>query len=104
MAYAVLQKKRFSRQYKKLNDNVSHDVDMAVAKIAEDPATGERKKVTLPICWFTNFTVRISSICLVTPSMMGYALFILKPLPHTKIFIVTSSANSAKIYSSIPSS
>jgi mRNA interferase RelE/StbE len=44
MAYAVLQKKRFSRQYKKLHDNVVRDVDAAVAKIADKPSIGERKK------------------------------------------------------------
>lgn len=44
MAYAVLQKKRFSRQYKKLHDNVARDVDAAVAKIADKPSIGECKK------------------------------------------------------------
>ena len=44
MAYAVLQSRRFSRQYKKLNDNVAADVDRAVVQIAKAPAIGERKK------------------------------------------------------------
>lgn len=44
MAYKVLQKRRFSRQYKKLHDNVVRDVDVAVANVAEQPSIGEKKK------------------------------------------------------------
>ncbi len=44
MAYGVLQKNRFSPQYKKLNDNVSRDVNAAVAEVAEQPMIGVRKK------------------------------------------------------------
>lgn len=44
MTYQVLQKRRFSRQYKKLHDNVIRDVDLAVAEIAEKPSIGEKKK------------------------------------------------------------
>lgn len=48
MIYEVLQTRRFSRQYKKLHDNVAIDVDVdvdaAVATIAEKPSIGERKK------------------------------------------------------------
>ena len=42
--YAVVQTRRFARQYKKLHDNVAVDVDEAVAKVAADPDSGERKK------------------------------------------------------------
>lgn len=44
MSYAVSQTRRFSRQYKKLNDNFAADVDQAVATIAENPDVGEQKK------------------------------------------------------------
>jgi mRNA-degrading endonuclease RelE of RelBE toxin-antitoxin system len=44
MAYQVLQKRRFLRQYKKLHANVVSDVDDAIADIAEQPSIGERKK------------------------------------------------------------
>lgn len=40
MSYEVLQTRRFSRQYKKLHDNVVADVDAA----AENPEIGDRKK------------------------------------------------------------
>lgn len=42
--YAVVQTRRFARQYKKLHDNVAADVDQAVAGVAADPNSGERKK------------------------------------------------------------
>lgn len=44
MSYAVVQTRRFARQYKKLHDNVATDVDDAVELIARKPSTGERKK------------------------------------------------------------
>lgn len=44
MSYGVLQTRRFGRQYKKLNANVVLDVDSAIAKVAETPNMGERKK------------------------------------------------------------
>ncbi|MFY9261238.1 MAG: type II toxin-antitoxin system RelE/ParE family toxin [Gallionella sp.] len=44
MNYTVLQTRRFSRQYKKLQDNVASDVDAAVETVAEQPTLGERKK------------------------------------------------------------
>ena len=44
MRYEVLQTRRFSRQYKKLHDNVTTDVDAAIKTIAGKPAIGERKK------------------------------------------------------------
>ncbi len=44
MSYAVLQTRRFARQYKKLHDNVAIDVDAAVEKVSDNPSIGERKK------------------------------------------------------------
>lgn len=44
MAYAVIQMRRFSRQYKKLNDKIAKDVNEAVVKISLSPSIGERKK------------------------------------------------------------
>ena len=44
MAYAVIQMRRFARQYKKLNDKTAKDVDEAVVKISKNPLIGERKK------------------------------------------------------------
>lgn len=44
MTYGVEQTRRFARQYKKLPDNVSVVVDVAVEAVARDPAVGERKK------------------------------------------------------------
>jgi len=43
-AYGVVQTRRFARQYKKLHDNIAADVDLAVAGVAENPESGERKK------------------------------------------------------------
>ena len=42
--YGVVQTRRFGRQYKKLHDNIAADVDQAVAGVAADPNSGERKK------------------------------------------------------------
>lgn len=44
MSWEVFQSRRFSRQYKKLHDNVAADVDSAVEAIAAQPSLGERKK------------------------------------------------------------
>lgn len=44
MSYEVRQTRRFSRQYKKLHDNLAADVDTAVEEIAENPNIGDRKK------------------------------------------------------------
>ncbi|MDD4962356.1 MAG: type II toxin-antitoxin system RelE/ParE family toxin [Gallionella sp.] len=44
MSYSILQTRRFSRQYKKLQDNVACDVDLAVETVAAQPTLGERKK------------------------------------------------------------
>jgi len=53
MAYAVIQMRRFARQYKKLNDKTAKDVDEAVVKISERPLIGERKKGDLSkLCVF----------------------------------------------------
>lgn len=42
--FGVVQTRRFARQYKKLHDNVAADVDQAVAAVAADLESGERKK------------------------------------------------------------
>ena len=44
MSYAVVQTRRFGRQYKKLHDNGAADVDQAVADVADNPLLGEQKK------------------------------------------------------------
>ena len=44
MTYSVVQTRRFSRQYKKLHDNVVVDVDLAVEAVAANPPAGESKK------------------------------------------------------------
>lgn len=44
MSYAVVQTRRFGRQYKKLHDPVAADVDEAVRVVARNPDVGERKK------------------------------------------------------------
>lgn len=42
--YAVIQTRHFARQYKKLHNKVAADVDQAVADVAANPESGERKK------------------------------------------------------------
>jgi mRNA-degrading endonuclease RelE of RelBE toxin-antitoxin system len=42
--WLVQQTRRFSRQYKKLQDNTAADVDSAVGEIRQNPEIGERKK------------------------------------------------------------
>ncbi len=44
MNFAVVQTRRFARQYKKLHGNVATDVDDAVEHVAAQPSIGERKK------------------------------------------------------------
>jgi len=44
MAYQVFQTKRFSRAYKKLQDNIVADVNSAVEVIVKDPSIGVKKK------------------------------------------------------------
>lgn len=55
MTYSVLQQSRFRRQIKKLNPNVKADVDIAVAKIAEQPSIGELKKGDLAVLFVFKF-------------------------------------------------
>jgi mRNA-degrading endonuclease RelE of RelBE toxin-antitoxin system len=40
----VMQTRRFARQYKKLHDNTSTDVDLAVDAVRQNPDIGEKKK------------------------------------------------------------
>jgi mRNA-degrading endonuclease RelE of RelBE toxin-antitoxin system len=44
MGYELRQTRRFSRTYKKLQDNVAADVDQAAQVVAQDPLVGQRKK------------------------------------------------------------
>jgi mRNA-degrading endonuclease RelE of RelBE toxin-antitoxin system len=44
MTWSVQQTRRFSRQYKKLHDNIAADVDSAVDEVRKNPEIGERKK------------------------------------------------------------
>lgn len=44
MAFELRQTRRFARVYKKLQDNVTADVDQAAQVVAHDPSVGERKK------------------------------------------------------------
>jgi mRNA interferase RelE/StbE len=55
MAYAVIQMRRFARQYKKLNDKNAKDVDEAVVKISKMPALGQKKKGDLSKLWVFKF-------------------------------------------------
>lgn len=55
MSYEVRQTRRFSRQYKKLHDNVAVDVDQAIVTVAENPAIGERKRGDLAALFVFKF-------------------------------------------------
>jgi len=55
VSYEVRQTRRFSRQYKKLHDNVAADVDHAVAAVADNPAIGERKRGDLAALFVFKF-------------------------------------------------
>ena len=55
MAYAVIQMRRFVRQYKKLNDKTAKVVDDAVVQIASKPSIGEKKKGDLSKLWVFKF-------------------------------------------------
>ncbi len=55
MGYAVIQMRRFARQYKKLNDKNAKDVDEAVVKISKMPALGQKKRGDLSKLWVFKF-------------------------------------------------
>ena len=56
MNWQVRQTRRFTRVYKKLNSaTLITDTDTAVATIAGDPDTGERKKGDLAQLWVYKF-------------------------------------------------
>ena len=56
MSWQVLQTRRFARVYKKLtNTTLIADTDAAVATVADDPDTGERKKGDLAQLWVHKF-------------------------------------------------
>ncbi|MBU3621945.1 type II toxin-antitoxin system RelE/ParE family toxin [Polynucleobacter sp. CS-Odin-A6] len=58
MAHAVIQTRRFARQYKKLNDNIAKDVDAAVGIVANKPSVGERKKGDLAALLVYKFNIK----------------------------------------------
>lgn len=56
MTWQVQQMRRFARVYKKLtNATLIADTDTAVATVADDPDTGERKKGDLAQLWVHKF-------------------------------------------------
>ncbi len=56
MTWQVQQTRRFARVYKKLtNATLIADTDTAVAIVADDPDTGERKKGDLAQLWVHKF-------------------------------------------------
>lgn len=55
MTWTVLQTRRFSRQYKKLHDNIAADVDAAVDEVRQKPEIGERKKGDLSALYVFKF-------------------------------------------------
>ena len=55
MIWQVEQTRRFSRAYKKLENNIVQDVDEAVIAVADDPDIGEKKKGDLFDLWAHRF-------------------------------------------------
>ncbi len=68
MTWAVLQTRRFGRQYKKLHANLIADVDAAVEEVAENPSVGERKKGDLAALYVHKFR------CGTKQYLLGYTL------------------------------
>ncbi|NMM25949.1 MAG: type II toxin-antitoxin system RelE/ParE family toxin [Glaciimonas sp.] len=57
MTWLVQQTRRFSRQYKKLQDNTAADVDSAIDELRQNPEIGERKRgdlAALRVCKFCS--------------------------------------------------
>jgi mRNA-degrading endonuclease RelE of RelBE toxin-antitoxin system len=55
MNWEVRQTRRFVRIYKKLHRHIAADVDRAVATVATNPDTGEKKKGDLAQLWVYKF-------------------------------------------------
>ena len=55
MTHQVVQTRRFSRQYKKLHDNIAADVDTAIGAVATDPAIGDMRKGDLASLYVYKF-------------------------------------------------
>jgi len=68
MTYEVKQTRRFSRQYKKLQNNVAADVDEAISIVAGSPTLGERKKRDLADLLVYKFRSRSQMF------LLGYTL------------------------------
>ena len=94
MAYAVIQMRRFARQYKKLNDKITKDVDEAVVKISGIPTLGEQKKVIYLSYGYLSLKVIISCTYWATLLMMVSGLFTWNQQGLTKISIETSNISS----------
>lgn len=66
MNFQIEQTKRFSRTYKKLNDNMVPEVDAAIANVAANPDIGDKKKGDLSQLWVYKFR------CLGQMYLLGY--------------------------------
>ena len=58
MSWTVRQTRRFGRVYKKLHPDIAREVNRAVARIADDPDLGQRKKGDLAELWVYKFRSR----------------------------------------------
>lgn len=70
MIWDVRQTRRFSRTYKKLDENLVREVDDAIRAVAQDPDIGEKKKGISANCGSTSFAASASYTCWATPVMM----------------------------------
>jgi mRNA interferase RelE/StbE len=68
MTWSVNQTRRFSRQYKKLHDNIIIDVDSSVEHIYKDPKIGKRKKGDLSALYVYKFYSGVQQY------LLGYSL------------------------------
>lgn len=66
MNWEIRQTRRFVRTYKKLQDNVTVEVDAAIHELARNPDIGERKKGDLCELWVYKFR------CLGQIYLLGY--------------------------------
>jgi len=55
MTHQVVQTRRFSRQYKKLHDNIAADVDSAIGAVATNPSIGDKKRGDLASLYVYKF-------------------------------------------------
>jgi hypothetical protein len=88
LTYQAVQTRRFTRQYKKLHDNIASDVDTAVATVEASPKIGDKKKVIYQPYMFINFAARDSFTCWDTQSARNLSWCILRRLDRMKFFTV----------------